>query len=270
MVQVRTPMQIEGMFGDPIAADEAYTGTPKARTGHHNDCFLASDSDFGTYDGEESRDYVASIGLYSPIGGETCAVDEGRSDCSNAPDEMRELHYSYINNDYNEDVLATWREGGCFDDITNDIGYRFVFAGARWSERVHPGGILRIDLAIHNAGYAAMFNERPVVLVLQKGNERYEARVQSSDPRHWHSGDNVFTSLFRVPAQATTGDYTLSLWLPDAAASLRDRAAYAVRFANELTVGPKGENVLTTALPIDDAAPGNVDGAAATFVEILP
>ncbi len=35
----------------PLAANEAFNGTDKARIGFHNDCFLASADDYGTYEG---------------------------------------------------------------------------------------------------------------------------------------------------------------------------------------------------------------------------
>lgn len=51
MVQVRTPNFKREIFDDNTALQksEAYTGTNNARTGHHNDCFLASSTDYGTY-----------------------------------------------------------------------------------------------------------------------------------------------------------------------------------------------------------------------------
>lgn len=35
--------------GGPVTAAQAFDGTPVSRLGHHNDCFLASDDDMGTY-----------------------------------------------------------------------------------------------------------------------------------------------------------------------------------------------------------------------------
>jgi hypothetical protein len=50
----------------------------------------------------------------------------------------------------------------------------------------------------------------------------------------------------KVAAPAEPGTYRLSLWLPDASPSLRDRPEYAVGFANEDVWDAKaGENVLT-------------------------
>ena len=43
--------------------------------GHHNDCFLASSDDFGTYDDKSVEyPYMQDDTKYAVMGGETCAV----------------------------------------------------------------------------------------------------------------------------------------------------------------------------------------------------
>ena len=63
MIQVRTPEFKTEYLGDDdsTTTDEAFTETSKARLGHHNDCFLASDTDEGTYDSDKIefwKDYI--------------------------------------------------------------------------------------------------------------------------------------------------------------------------------------------------------------------
>ena len=47
--------------------------------GHHNDCFLASSTDYGTYDdvGKEYP-YLEQDTKYVPMGGETCTKNPPR------------------------------------------------------------------------------------------------------------------------------------------------------------------------------------------------
>ena len=46
-------------------------------SGEHNDCFLASDTDFGTYTNkEEELSYMAQDNLFCVQGGETCALTD--------------------------------------------------------------------------------------------------------------------------------------------------------------------------------------------------
>ena len=50
MVQVRTPNFVDDLFpGGALTSALAFTGVDRARVGHHNDCFLASNNNFNTY-----------------------------------------------------------------------------------------------------------------------------------------------------------------------------------------------------------------------------
>ena len=67
-----------------ISSDNAFDGSDIASTGHHNDCFLASDTDYGTYSSnnvEAEKSYLENDTKYTSIGGETCALNSPRSDC---------------------------------------------------------------------------------------------------------------------------------------------------------------------------------------------
>ncbi|GEM_PF-3516574 len=53
------------------------------------------------------------------------------------------------------------------------------------------------------------------------------------DPRRWEPGEHTFTAAVALPADLRPGEYTLALWLPDPAETLRTAPHYAIRFANE-------------------------------------
>ena len=101
MVQVRYPANIIEMFPNPLNA-------LKARVAHHNDCFLSSDTDVGTYerDGvntiERDQEYLAELTRFTPMSGETCAPNPPRSECDSAIPEMELLHFSAINEAYHK------------------------------------------------------------------------------------------------------------------------------------------------------------------------
>src|SRR4051794_7041045 len=157
MVQVRTPYMKQRMFGVPtgtagaLTARQAYNGSPLARIGHHNDCFLASPDDFGTYLSnpiELDKDFVAQDSKYLPQGGETCAVNSPRSDWPSASEEMARLHFSFLNTDYNHDVLNTWGDG--ITTTKKNLGYRFTLLNGTFPTTTRPHGSLSITLNIHN------------------------------------------------------------------------------------------------------------------------
>jgi hypothetical protein len=273
-IQVRTPMYKAGIFGtqDPLEADDAFDGSARARVGHHNDCFLASSSDQGTYASPVAQweSFVSQESRFLPMGGETCAVSP-RTECGVAIAEMKNNHWSYLNQEYHQDVLAAWEEQGCKVEVTRRLGYRLALQRVKHSESVAPGGELVVQADIANTGFASPYNARPVYVVLKSGDTRIAARLSKVDVRRWEPGsNNAFTARLRVPANLAPGSYTLALWIPDAAETLQGDARYAVRLANDgVWDAGSGDNVVTEALTVDASAPGPVDASASTFAEIL-
>ncbi len=232
-VQVRYPANIIEMYPDP--ADAA-----KARVAHHNDCFLSSATDVGTYerDGvntiERDQAYLAELTRFTPMSGETCAPNPPRSECANALQEMALIHFSAISEAYTKPVLRSWKTGGCMAEIENRLGYRLVLNTADFNEQVKPGGTLNLNVNLTNTGFASIINERPlyVVLVERDNISLYKVKLDI-DPRTWEPGTATLTAKLHVPSNIADGDYQLALWLPDGYESLQDNPLYAIRFANE-------------------------------------
>lgn len=248
MIQARTPMQKSAAYGGPMTAAAAFTNTPAARIGHHNDCFLASADDEGTYDNpiKTWMDFVASEGRFTPVGGETCGTNAPRSACANATTEMALLHWSFLNSLYHPDVLAGFTSGGCMNAIRRELGYRLALTSVGLTDAVAPGHDFGVDVSLDNLGYASPFNPRDVVLVLSSGNKTLTAKV-AVDPRRWEKGPNHFAASLRVPADVPPGKYTVSLLLSDPAPNIASRAEYAIQLANDgVWNAATGRNALGT------------------------
>lgn len=231
-VQVRYPANIIEMYPDPMEA-------VKAHVAHHNDCFLSSDTDVGTYargDGTNTiiRDqaYLAQLTLFTPMSGETCAPNPPRSECNSAIREMELLHFSAINEAYHKGIIRSWKDGGCLAEITDRLGYRLTLTEATFNEQVRPGGLLNLTVNLKNTGFAALMNPRPLFVVLQQANSVFLTTLDL-DPRAWQPGESAFTVKLRLPSGMAEGKYNLALWLPDEAETLQNNPLYAVRFANE-------------------------------------
>lgn len=106
---VNTPLSVR----TPMYLDDAFPSVSPHRLGFlagvHNDAFLASETNLGTYARDRGgidywKDYVA--GLYI-VGGETCQVS-AYSGPDNALAEIKKLKVSYLNADYHQDVLKSW------------------------------------------------------------------------------------------------------------------------------------------------------------------
>jgi len=276
MVQLRYPAHKMAFYGSaPLSAAQAFSGSNSARVGHHNDCYFASFNDFYTYPEEPAviasqKAYVAAETLYTPHGGETCNPDPARIRCDVVLPEMAALHTSNLNRQYNTSILSSWKSNGCFAEVSRRMGYRFELVTASHTSQVSPGGLLDLSIRLRNTGFAALFNPRPVFVVLDQGSTRYAARLTSVDPRRWAAGAEATVSTrLRLPAGAPTGTYRLSLWLPDEAEALRVNPAYSIRLANAGTWdAAAGLNVLIPSLNVSPASGGSIDPAAQDFVEV--
>ena len=207
-----------------------------SRLGHHNDCFLASPDDFGTYeDTSIEYPYLQSDTTYLAMGGETCGVNAPRSNCPTAQTELAQFHWSFLNTDYEPNVLSSWSSGGCLTDITNRLGYRFTLQSGTFPATATSGGSLPVTIDLQNSGFATPYNPHSVELVLRSTSTGAVTRLAlSTDPRKWAAGSTTTISqTLTVPASLPTGSYALLLNLPDQ--QLSSRPEYSVRFANQST-----------------------------------
>ncbi len=257
MIQVRTPqIKQKYVYGPaaatnvlPLTAAEAFTGAGKARIGFHNDCFLASADDYGTYEdlGSSSqprqpalqalRNYIAADTKYTVVGGETCDdAFSPQNDCAPAgyaEEEMRRMHYSFLNAAYNNSVNNDWDSAGCLYNIRRQLGYRFVLRSALLPASLQKGKSFLLDCQLENLGYASLYNPRTAMLVLRNRNTKKEITIPlKTNPLTWSSGPHHIMERVVLPASVVTGDYQMFLSLPDQSGSIARRPEYAVQFCN--------------------------------------
>lgn len=249
-VSIRTPAYKIGFF-DMTAPGVANINAAQAkRVGHFNDCFLADSSDMGTGDGfslaGDWRDFIGGEAKSVPVtvGGETCQVST-YSVCSNALSQMARQGFSYINIDYNPDVIQQWKTGGCFNTINRKLGYRFAVKSVTIPTAVKFNAKASFNFSIENSGYAPLIHQRPVKLVLYNANGAYTFNL-NKNPTMWKPGLNSFTAnIDLATVSMVPGNYNVALFLPDASSSLANNPSYAVQFANVGTWNAtKGWNVI--------------------------
>ena len=261
-VQIRTPYYKRAIFerSAAISEAEAYGDTDVARVGHHNDCFLASADDFGTFLSPADRDLAAADTRFSPSGGETCNVNPPRSECATALAELERYHYSYLNKDYNTAVLVTWASGGCMDEVRRRLGYRLALTSGTATTEARPGAAFALSLGVENQGWAAPYNPRPVEVVLRNTatGDRYVARL-ADDPRFWGAGQTAAVAAeIGLPTDLPEGDYAVLLNLPDGRPSLYERPRFSVRLANDgVWEEATGYNDLGITLAVSAGGPGD-------------
>ncbi|MFT3796276.1 DUF4832 domain-containing protein [Flavobacterium sp.] len=237
MLQIRTPGFKRSMYGNAATTNaQAFDQSAVARIGHHNDCFLASEDDYGTYVNPTAEfPYMMQDTKFTPVGGETCAVNSPRSDCSSALEEMAKFHWSYLNSDYHPGVLTNFSEDGCMADITKKLGYRFEMKSGTYPQTAASGANFTFSFKLYNRGFATPYNERKAYLVLKNTVTNQVVSVQlAADPRQWFGPNEITVNeTVQLPANLAAGSYKLYLSLPDAAPSLATRPEYAVQMANQ-------------------------------------
>jgi hypothetical protein len=239
MVQVRTPAYKKEFLqrSAPLTQEEAFSGQAVARVAHHNDCFLASATDYGTYqDVEADKAYLNQECMYLPIGGETCPPDGiDPADGIKACNEMQFLHFSFLNEDYYRNVNNLWIANGYMDRIIRELGYRFELISGEYSAHVSPGSQLAVHILLKNSGFASLYNERPVELILKNNDSKsvYKVRLDI-EPRLWKPDTNSEIEIVvGIPQNMEAGEYSLYLNLPDASDTLYGNPDYSIRLANE-------------------------------------
>ena len=261
MIDVRTP-QIKQRFvygpqapvtSKALTEPEGFSETDKARIGFHNDCFLASKDDYGTFysygNSSSKRDtanatlrrYFEQDSRYTAVGGETCDdAFSPQNDCGGAEKEMAAMHYSYLNAAYNNDVNNDWDSGGCVDVIRRSLGYRFVLTDAYLPDAIKARSKIILKIGLKNEGFASPYNPRPLQLILRNERTKTITVIRlKTDIRRWFSGTISFEESITLPKQLEPGRYELLLNMPDAYSSLAERSCYSIRLANESVWEPQ-------------------------------
>ena len=250
-IALRTPafkMRYLDMHGEevaPLTAEEAYQNTAKARLCGHNDCFVASSTDYGTYASDEEREFWAEDTKYTLMGGETCDECE-LSTGKNAIKEMQKYHWTYINDGYHEGVLNSWETDGSMTEIKRRLGYRFVLEKGYFKVQDNK---YSAKLTLRNDGFAALANPRDVELVFISKIDSSDKYVykQDIDPRFWMAGETHEINLLAQLDDSMSGEYNVYLNLPDPYDTLHDNPAFSIRLANEnMWEEETGYNYLTS------------------------
>ena len=231
-------------FGDTqaLTSEQAFSGSDRARLGHHNDAFLNAWGNDGTYDDGDGnydlmRRYIADETLYVPNGGETNVEEQPLASIVAQYDttmaELRRFHWTFCGSTYSEDVTDTWRTNGAFAEMDRVLGYRFQLMSATLPDVAQAGEQAHIRIQLRNVGCAPLYNERHAYLVLSNQQSVFSIQL-ASDPRRWlpNGVQTTIDEMLTIPDNVPAGTYQLYLYMPDASPSIAADPRYAVRLAN--------------------------------------
>lgn len=255
MITLRYVRHKFDFFGNtPLTKSTAFTGVGKARVGAKNDCFLASDDDWGTYypndpaNIQAQKDFLHQDNLFLPQGGETCNFEADAQpyiDCPNALKELAYMRFTTLNIEFEQNVLQGWKNGGCYNGIARRFGYRFELVSSSIPASVSKTQNLVMSFDVKNVGFASLYNPRRLELILRNQATKQVFRIvlnsgsltpgnQRYDPRFWQPGTTTKVTINRaLPSTLPAGTYDVLVHLPDPSSSIRTRPEYAIRFANQ-------------------------------------
>jgi Domain of unknown function (DUF4832)/Domain of unknown function (DUF4874) len=245
-IQLRYPGHVMAWYTTATTPSQAFSGSAPSRIGLHNDCFLASATDVGTYSEDAAtraieRDYVATMSQSAPFGGETCnpADEPGaqvRGSCEDILAEGRQFSLSFLNNDYHREAFHDrWQSEGCLPEVERRMGYRLAWETITHAGQAQRGQDMTLDFSVRNDGWARPYSARPMQIVLRHRASGDVLRLSGSgaDIRNWlPNATHIGSLVVAVPDTAAAGDYDVHVALPDAAATLAADARYAIRPAN--------------------------------------
>ena len=263
--------ELKHLAVNPPDGQAAMTTAQFDRIGYHDDSFMCNIDDWGSYNSRNvwwgdkptndvMRSFVMNDEIYNSAGGNHMMGGETEFDESATLDhensmvplrvltEMADMHTTYMNVDYNPKHTGLWKdttvsasdlgepEESVFERIQRRLGYRFRLIDAELTTAQQSGESFTVNLNLINDGYAGIVKHRPVYIVLNDGNgNRYEFPLNDVDVRLWQSEPVNITESFTLADDMPKGTYTIAIWLPDAAETLRGKSAYSVRFANKNT-----------------------------------
>lgn len=236
MVEVRYVGYKKAIFGDePITPAEAFGNHPKSRVGHHNDCFVSSSNDVGTFKTEADRAYLAADSKYTSMGGETCGWYEPRSNCDTAMADMARYYWDYLNIDYFGETINAWKTDGCFEAMQRKMGYRYRLLEASIQDSSKAGGQFSLAIQLLNEGWSNPYNPRFAEIALRNvDNGAVYYFKLNDDLRRLPLGENIeFQIEAGLPEDMPEGRYEALLHLPDPAITIHDDPRFAIRLGNE-------------------------------------
>lgn len=239
-IQVRTPKIKQDFLKTtiPMNATVGYGDSNTARIGFHNDCFMASVDDYGTYQNVTTdKAFVSKEALYVPTGGETCPPsDIPLASCSIAEQEMTLLKWTYLNLDYYGPVLEEWKANNCFADFERKLGYRLSLISSSTKKFIALNGVCELNATIKNEGFAPVYNTKNAFLIFKSiSNGAIYKKKLGFDVRQIAPNLNYDLKESVNTSGIPLGNYDLFLKIEDGSTKLADRPEYCIRFANKET-----------------------------------
>lgn len=242
----RSLADLRTWYPTPLTSAQAFTSLNQARSGVHNDCFLNNNDDAGTYwalgvspTGRTPADnifraYHQQISPFTTTGGENCGDGQFKA-CSDVLTDGALYHWRYLRDDWGTIFHDGWKAQGCYPQIKRSLGYRFQLDSVSHPRDASLGSVVNVEISLRNVGWARMFSPRKLVVTLVHALSGASITGSAGDMRLLPSQATSSTKVIvpvSIPVGAALGDYAVYVSMPDIWPGTKDKADYAVRFAN--------------------------------------
>lgn len=166
------------------------TGIGEERLGIHNDAFLSTEDDMGTYDdpnySRRQELLWTKESVNTGINGGEMPTISSYTNIDNAIEEMKMLKFNYLNSKYNKDVLESWKstsykgENG-YDYIQNHLGYRLWIKNIEVPLRLNQFLSKNLRVEIVNSGFSTIPGGYKMYIVFKCGERVFMNEVENAD-----------------------------------------------------------------------------------------
>lgn len=243
-LSVRTPAQLRTVLGSasPLDASRAFQGTLASRLGLFNDGILGSETDAGTYSSSsrESTDYSLAwsrtkelafqnkLCSYVPNGGEVI-LESPLNDLEPAVTALSDMHVSYLNKEYDPEVLNKWKatayaEAGSvynglsgYDYISRHLGYRYVLKSSALHHSSLISSSAKLSLTLENTGFASCYRPLDFCVNMVSDSGNAISLPVDADLRYLQSQTSQEFSVSLNLTDTEPGHYTFYLKINDPA-----------------------------------------------------
>lgn len=269
-ISLRKPSFIEDYIGNnqTVKKINAFSNDEIARLGLHNDGYLASETDLGTYNKSEREESLLWQGkqtLYTLFGGECQNKDSIYTNLNNAIVDMEKRHCTYMNKTYDREVKEKWKkeiytnknsvyqgENG-YKYIENHLGYRLVI---RDVDMICTKRKINIGINIENVGFGNIIRKKQLGFFLKNENNQYYIESDIDIRKQLNEKMYELTIAEELPKNVKIGEYEVYLKIEEPYESLKNNNYYSIKLANNnvwnenlganyignITISDKGKN----------------------------
>ena len=248
-INLRKPQFITEYIGNKqtISENNSYSNEEIARLGLHNDGYLASETDLGTYEKNERTEsliWQSEQTKYTAFGGEAQNKNSIYNDLSNAIEDMKIRHCNYLNRTYDREVKEKWKntkytgkdpnyigiDGMTY--IQNHLGYRLLLQecsikGQQASESAN------VDIVINNVGFGNIIKSKKIELIYANEKSTYKIETNIDIRKQIQNSEYIINIDDKLPANMKEGKYKVYLSICEPYESLKNNSNYYIKLVNK-------------------------------------